>query len=234
MFSGGGAVAQLGFASNSFGTVLATLPLFGAAGFVAVLSEPLSHRLLSFVILGIIPAIAVRASGWVLFWALRSASCSCHVTNLRLPGCNHGAHTRNRRRSLEEGKPGVGCSGRRRGEQLTEKGPAEMRARYYHWPSETDAAQVRKAPLCATSRSRSGKTAAYARSRLSAYRWHQPSSDSVKVPQSRGRRARPAAAPRRAASVCLLRSTTTTTKTASVETNRAVYSGRPFRDGSAA
>jgi hypothetical protein len=121
------AVAQLGFASNSFGTVLATLPLFGAAGFVAVLSEPLSHRLFSFVILGIIPAIAVRASGWVLFWALRSASCSCHVTNLRLPGCNYGAHNRNRRRSLEEGKPGVGCSGRRRGEQLTEKGPAEMR-----------------------------------------------------------------------------------------------------------
>ena len=71
------AVAQLGFASNSFGTVLAALPLIGAAGFVAVLSEPLSHRLLSFVILGIIPALAVRASGWVLFWALRSASCSC-------------------------------------------------------------------------------------------------------------------------------------------------------------
>ena len=50
---------------------------------VAVLSEPLSHRLLSFVILGIIPAIAVRAGGWVLFWALRSASCGCHVPDLR-------------------------------------------------------------------------------------------------------------------------------------------------------
>jgi hypothetical protein len=121
------AVAQLGFASNSFGTVLAALPLIGAAGFVAVLSEPLSHRLLSFVILGIIPALAVRASGWVLFWALRSASCSCHVPNLRLPGCHYGAHTGNRRRSLEEGKPRIGCSGRRRGEQLTKKGPAEMR-----------------------------------------------------------------------------------------------------------
>ena len=94
------AVAQLGFASNSFGTVLATLPLFGAAGFVAVLSEPLSHRLLSFVILGIIPALAVRASGWVLFWALRSASCSCHVPDLRLGDC-----TSYRQRA------GVGCHG---------------------------------------------------------------------------------------------------------------------------
>jgi hypothetical protein len=117
------AVAQLGFASNSFGTVLAALPLIAAAGFVAVLSEPLSHRLLSFVILGIIPALAVRASGWVLFWALRSASCSCHIPNLLLPGCNHGALAGNRRRSLEGGKPRIS----RRGEQLTKKGPAEMR-----------------------------------------------------------------------------------------------------------
>jgi hypothetical protein len=120
------AVAQLGFASNSFGTVLAALPLIGAAGFVAVLSEPLSHRLLSFVILGIIPALAVRASSWALFWTLRSASCSSHVPNSRLLGCHYGADTGNRRRSLEEGKPRMGCSGRR-GEQPTKKGPAEVR-----------------------------------------------------------------------------------------------------------
>jgi hypothetical protein len=75
------AVAQLGFVINFVGKLLAACILIGAAGFVAVLSEPTSSRLISFAMLGVVPALAARILGWALYQALKSASCSCHISN---------------------------------------------------------------------------------------------------------------------------------------------------------
>jgi hypothetical protein len=79
------AVAHLGFFINLAGKFLAAFTLVGAAGFVAVLSEPMSSRLISFAMLGVVPALAARILGWALYQALKSASCSCHIPNSPLP-----------------------------------------------------------------------------------------------------------------------------------------------------
>jgi hypothetical protein len=84
------AVAQLGFFINAVGKFLAGCSLMGAAGFVAALSEPMSSRLISFAMLGVVPALVMRILGWALCLALRSASCSCHIPNSPLPAGHCG------------------------------------------------------------------------------------------------------------------------------------------------
>jgi hypothetical protein len=91
------AVAHLGFFINLAGRFLAAFTLVGAAGFVAVLSEPMSSRLISFAMLGVVPALAARILGWALYQALKSASCSCHIPNSLLPAGRCG---RARRRQM--------------------------------------------------------------------------------------------------------------------------------------
>jgi hypothetical protein len=109
------AVAQLGFFSNLIGKLLAAFTLVGAAGFVAVLSEPTSSRLISFAMLGVVPALAARILGWALYQALKSASCSCHIPNWPLPAgrcgrarTNYGRQMKTRSRiavaSLKQGR----------------------------------------------------------------------------------------------------------------------------------
>jgi hypothetical protein len=109
------AVAQLGFFINLGGKFLAAGMLIGAAGFVAVLSEPTSSRLISFAMLGMVPALAARILGWALCQTLKSASCSCHIPNSPLPAgrCgrarpNYGRQMKSRSRiavaSLKQGR----------------------------------------------------------------------------------------------------------------------------------
>jgi hypothetical protein len=109
------AVAQLGFFSNLIGKLVAAFTLVGAAGFVAVLSEPTSSRLISFAMLGVVPALAARILGWALYQALKSASCSCHIPNSPLPAgrcgrarTNYGRQMKTRSRiavaSLKQGR----------------------------------------------------------------------------------------------------------------------------------
>ena len=92
------AVAHLGFIINSAGKCIAACTLIGAAGFAAAISEPTSSRLMSFAILGVLPALAARILGWALYQTLKSASCSCHIPNSPLPtdGCRQ-ARTNYRR-----------------------------------------------------------------------------------------------------------------------------------------
>ena len=109
------AVAHLGFFINLAGKFLAAFTLVGAAGFVAVLSEPMSSRLISFAMLGVVPALAARTIGWALYQALKSASCSCHIPNSPLPAgrcelarTNYGRQMKTRSRiavaSLKQGR----------------------------------------------------------------------------------------------------------------------------------
>jgi hypothetical protein len=95
------AVAQLGFFINSVGKFLAACSLMAAAGFVAALSEPMSSRLMSFAMLGVVPALAVRILGWGLYLAIRSASCSCHIPNSPLPAGHCGQATTNYGRQMK-------------------------------------------------------------------------------------------------------------------------------------
>jgi hypothetical protein len=95
------AVAQLGFFINSVGKCLAACSLMAAAGFVAALSEPMSFRLMSFAMLGVVPALAARILGWALYLALRSASCSCHIPSSPLPAGHCGQATRNHGRQMK-------------------------------------------------------------------------------------------------------------------------------------
>ena len=112
------AVAQLGFFINLAGKFLAAFTLVGAAGFVAVLSEPTSSRLISFAMLGVVPALAARILGWALYQALKSASCSCHIPNSPFPAgrcglarTNYGRQMKTRSRiaiaSLKQGRVGA-------------------------------------------------------------------------------------------------------------------------------
>ena len=85
MFGGGASGRPLGIFHQFGREVPGGLHLVGAAGFVAVLSEPMSSRLISFAMLGVVPALAARILGWALDQALKSASCSCHIPNSLLP-----------------------------------------------------------------------------------------------------------------------------------------------------
>lgn len=71
------AVARLGVVSYRLGLVLAALVLVGAVAFAVLLSEPLVYRVLTLVFLGIIPAVAVYATGWMLSWVMRIACIVC-------------------------------------------------------------------------------------------------------------------------------------------------------------
>jgi hypothetical protein len=95
------AVAQLGFFSNLIGKLLAAFTLVGAAGFVAVLSEPTSSRLISFAMLGVVPALAARILGWALYQALKSTSCSCYTPNSPLPAGRCGRARTNYGRQMK-------------------------------------------------------------------------------------------------------------------------------------
>ena len=95
------AVAQLGFFSNLVGKLLAAFTLVGAAGFVAVLSEPTSSRLISFAMLGVVPALAARILGWALYQALKSASCNCYTPNSPLPAGRCGRARTNYGRQMK-------------------------------------------------------------------------------------------------------------------------------------
>ena len=109
------AVAQLGFFINLVGKFLAGCTLIGAAGFVAVLSEPMSSRVISFAMLGVVPALAARILAWALYQTLKSVSCSCHIPNSPLPAdrcgrakTNYGRQMKSRSRiavvSLKQGR----------------------------------------------------------------------------------------------------------------------------------
>ena len=95
------AVAHLGFIISSAGKCIAACTLIGAAGFAAAISEPTSSRLMSFAILGVLPALAARILGWALYQTLKSASCSCHIPNSRLPADGCGQARTNYRRQMK-------------------------------------------------------------------------------------------------------------------------------------
>lgn len=48
-----------------------------ALGFITIVSEPLSHRLLSLAVLGVVPAFTTWATGWVMCRLLRVATIIC-------------------------------------------------------------------------------------------------------------------------------------------------------------
>jgi hypothetical protein len=95
------AVAHLGFFINLVGKCIAACTLMGAAGFVAAISEPTSSRLMSFAMLGLLPALAARILGWALYQALKSASCSCHIPNSPLPADRCGQARTSYRRQMK-------------------------------------------------------------------------------------------------------------------------------------
>lgn len=72
-------VAQVGVLSYWVGLVLATLSVVVASAFAALITEPLAYRLLSVVILGILPGLAAWAVGWILLRILRIASVVCDL-----------------------------------------------------------------------------------------------------------------------------------------------------------
>ena len=119
MFGGGASGRPLGI-FHQFGREVPSgaFTLVGAAGFVAVLSEPMSSRLISFAMLGVMPALAARILGWALYQALKSASCSCRIPNSPLPAgrcelarTNYGRQMKTRSRiavaSLKQGRVGA-------------------------------------------------------------------------------------------------------------------------------
>jgi hypothetical protein len=67
----------LGVVSYRLGLVLAALVLVGAVAFAVLLSELLVYRVMTLVFLGIIPAVAVYATGWMLFWIMGIAGTVC-------------------------------------------------------------------------------------------------------------------------------------------------------------
>ncbi len=87
-------IAPLGNVSHRLGLVLAALALAVALAFVALLNEPLPYRLMSLVFIGIIPAVAVYATGWMLSWTaiIICAVCDFSIT-LLYPKYRMLAHT---------------------------------------------------------------------------------------------------------------------------------------------
>jgi len=71
------AVARLGVVSYRLGLFLATLSVLMASGIAALPNEP--NRLLSLIFVGIIPALAVLATWWTLYWVLRLAGAVCKL-----------------------------------------------------------------------------------------------------------------------------------------------------------
>jgi len=72
-------VAQVGVLSYRLGLLLATLSLLLASAFAALTPEPLAFRMLSVLVLGVLPGLAAWAIGWMLLWILRTASVGCDL-----------------------------------------------------------------------------------------------------------------------------------------------------------
>ncbi len=72
-------VAQLGALSYRLGLVLATLWVLLASAFAALTPEPLAFRMLSLLVLGVLPGLAAWTIGWMLLWILRAASIGCDL-----------------------------------------------------------------------------------------------------------------------------------------------------------
>lgn len=72
-------VAQVGVLSYRLGLVLATLSVLLAGAFAALTDEPLSHRMLSVLMLGVLPGLVAWMIGWTLLWILRTASVGCDI-----------------------------------------------------------------------------------------------------------------------------------------------------------
>jgi len=70
-------VARVGVVCHRLGLILAALALAVAVAFVALLTEPLAYRLMSLVFFGIIPAVTVYATGWMLSWIMTIACVPC-------------------------------------------------------------------------------------------------------------------------------------------------------------
>jgi hypothetical protein len=72
-------VAQVGVLSYRLGLVLATLSALLASAFAALTPEPLAVRMLSVLVLGVLPGLAAWTIGWMLLWILRTASVGCDL-----------------------------------------------------------------------------------------------------------------------------------------------------------
>lgn len=72
-------VAQVGVLSYRLGLVLATLSVLLASAFAALTPEPLALRMLSVLVLGVLPGLAAWTIGWMLLWLLRTASIGCDL-----------------------------------------------------------------------------------------------------------------------------------------------------------
>jgi len=77
-------LAGLGVGSYRLGLVLAALVLVVDGAFVALLTEPLAYRLMTLVFLGIIPAIALYVTGWMLSWIMRIICAVCDFSIMLL------------------------------------------------------------------------------------------------------------------------------------------------------
>ena len=80
----GRVVAQAGMLSYRLGLVLATLSLLLASAFAALTPEPLAFRMLSVLVLGVLPGLAAWTIGWTLLWILRTASVGCGLVVMLL------------------------------------------------------------------------------------------------------------------------------------------------------
>ena len=65
--------------SYRLGLVLATLSVLLASAFAALTPEPLALRMLSVLVLGVLPGLAAWTIGWTLLWILRTASVGCDL-----------------------------------------------------------------------------------------------------------------------------------------------------------
>jgi len=72
-------VARAGALSYRLGLALATLSLLLASAFAALTAEPLSYRILSVLMLGVLPGLVAWLIGWTLLWILRTASVGCDL-----------------------------------------------------------------------------------------------------------------------------------------------------------
>ncbi len=70
-------VAQVGVLSYRLGLVLATLSVLLASAFAALTAEPLAFRMLSLLMLGVLPGLAAWTIGLTMLWILRTASVGC-------------------------------------------------------------------------------------------------------------------------------------------------------------
>jgi hypothetical protein len=77
-------LAGLGVGSYRLSLVLAALVLVVDGAFVALLTEPLAYRLMTLVFLGIIPAIALYVTGWMLSWIMRIIYAVCDFSIMLL------------------------------------------------------------------------------------------------------------------------------------------------------